>query len=79
MIAASFPIFYFAKNPAVVLDDANTCTEYATVAQVGGCDSHGLCGVRTNYGEKIELKRPVAGETVCISHRGYLKALFRPR
>lgn len=72
LVNACTLISNLAEKAATIYKDANSCINSTTVTKVGGCDFLGNCAVETRYGEKLELKKPVSGELVCLETLGYI-------
>lgn len=45
------------------------CIEEKVVTHIGGCNSHGQCGVRLSNGESKRLDYPVVGDLECVKSR----------
>lgn len=47
-------------------DLTKSCIQYEKVAQIGGCDRHGECGVQFSNGDTGIRRYPVLGEEYCV-------------
>ena len=69
LMGCSLILFLVAAPDMVIAYRNRTCSDFRTVARIGGCDWSGSCSVVFTDGRTGELSKPYEGQPVCLETR----------